>query len=267
MEKRVILLERWEEKDKEIADYYREPQRHEYLTNVSVQLSAVTFKELFMFIIEQNDFALALDFIQPKLHLNNLLQTMKTIEESLGVKFCSIEFIGLLRDFRSEIYKWAAVYSSRINSTIDKEMAKREIMTFSLLWDEKSRNETLGEGSGYYDTAGKSSFELSNFFVDEYDNQSILRIFQYLNFLNNHKGASYITKIASVIAIAWENSLLCDTYNNTLQAVFDHFGISDKIDNYKPARLRGSNYKGTIPLARAQALKFFDSIDSRLLVY
>ena len=266
MEKRVILLERWEEKDKEIADYYREPQRHEYLTNVSVQLSAQTLKELFMFIIEQNDFALALDFIQPKLHLNNLIQTMKTIEESLGVKFSSIEFIGLLRDFRSEIYKWAAVYSSRINSTIDKEMIKREIMTFSLLRDEKSRNESFGEDSGNYDSAGKSSFELSNFFVDKYDNQCISRIFQYLNFLNNQKGASYIAKIASIIAIAWENHLLCDTYNNTLQALFDHFGISDKIDNYKPARLRGSNYKGTIPLARAQAMKFFQTIDNRTLM-
>ena len=120
-------------------------------------------------------------------------------------------------------------------------------MTFSLLWDEKSRNDTLGEDSGNYDSAGKSSFEFSNFFVDEYDNQSISRIFQYLNFLNTQKGTSYIAKIASVIAIAWENHLLCDTYNNTLQALFDHFGITDKIDNYKPARLRRSNYKGTIP--------------------
>ena len=267
MEKNVILLEKWEEKDREITEYFREPQRHEYLTKVSAQLSAQTFEELFIFIIEQNDFGLALDFIQPKLHLNNLIQTMKTIEEFFDIEFSSIEFIGLLRDFRSEIYKWSAVYSSRINSTIDKEMAKRQIMTFSLFWDEKSRNDTLGDDTGSYDSASKSSFELSNFFIDEYDNQSISRIFQYLNFLNNQKGASYIAKIASVIAIAWENHLLCDTYNNTLQAVFDYFGITDKIDNYKPARLRRSNYKGTIPLARAQAMKFFHSIDNHHLIH
>ncbi len=267
LEKKVILLEKWEEMDKVIANYFLEPHRHGYLTKVSVQLTAQTFKELFMLIIEENDFAMAMDFIQPKLHLNNLIQTMKTIEESLDVKFASVEFIELLRDFRSEIYKWAAVYFSRINSTIDKEMAKRKIMTFSLICDENSRNDTLKEDSGNYDPARKSSFELSNFFVDIYDNQRISRIFQYLNFLNTQKGASYIAKIASVIAIAWENHLLCDTYNNTLQAVFDHFGITDKIDNYKPARLRRSNYKGTIPLARAQAMKFFHSIDNRLLIH
>ncbi len=265
LEKKVILFEKWEEKDKEIADYYQEPQRHEYLTQVSTQLSAHTFEDLFVFIIEQNDFALALDFIQPKLHLNNLIQTMETIEESLEIKFSSIEFIGLLRDFRSVIYKWAAVYSSRINSTIDKEIAKREIMTFSLFCDEKSRNDFLEEDSGYYDSASKSSFELSSYFIDEYNNQNISRIFQHLNFLNTQKGASYIAKIASVIAIAWENHLLCDTYKNTLQALFDHFGITDKINNYKPARLRRSNYKGTIPLARAQAMKFFHSIDKCLM--
>lgn len=266
MEKRVILLEKWEEKDKEITNYYLEPQRNEYLTKVSAQLCARTFEKLFMFIIEENDFALAMDFIQPKLHLNNLIQTMKTIEDSLGVKFSSVEFIELLQDFLSEIYKWAAVYASRINSNIDIEMAKRKIMTISLLCDEKSSNDTFREGSGNYDVPGKSSFKLSNFFVDIYDNQSISRIFQYLNTLNTQKGAFYIAKIASVIAIAWENNLLCDTYNNTLQAVFDHFGISDKIDNYKPARLRRSNYKGTIPMARAQAMKFFDSFDSRTLM-
>jgi len=267
IDKNVILLEKWEEKDKEIANYYREPQRYEYLTKVSVQLSVRIFEDLFKFIIEENDFALAMDFIQPKLHLNNLIQTMKTIEESVETKFSSIDFIVSLRDFRSEIYKWAAVYSSRINSTIDKEMAKRKIMTYSLLCEEKSRSDTLREESGNYVTTEKNSFELSSFFIDEYDNQTISRIFQYLNFLNTQKGASYIAKIASIIAIAWENHLLCDTYNNTLQAVFNHFGITDKIDNYKPARLRRSNYKGTIPLARAQAMKFFHSIDNRLLIH
>lgn len=265
MEKKVILLEKWEEKDKEIADYYQEPQRHEYLTQVSAQLSAHTFEDLFVFIIEQNDFALALDFIQPKLHLNNLIQTMETIEESLEIKFSSIEFIGLLRDFRSEIYKWAAVYSSRINSTIDKEMAKREIMTYSLLCDEKSKSSILCEDPSNYKAAVSNLYELSHFFIDEYNAQCISRIYQYLKFLNNQKGACYIAKIASIIAIAWENHLLCGTYNNTLQALFDHFGITDKIDNYKPARLRRSNYKGTIPLARAQAMKFFHSIDKCLM--
>ena len=267
IDKNVILLEKWEEKDKEIANYYREPQRYEYLTKVSVQLSVRIFEDLFKFIIEENDFALAMDFIQPKLHLNNLIQTMKTIEESVETKFSSIDFIVSLRDFRSEIYKWAAVYSSRINSTIDKEMAKRKIMTYSLLCDVTSRSNILLEDTGNYVTTEKNSFELSNFFVDEYDNQTISRIFQYLNFLNTQKGASYIAKIASIIAIAWENHLLCDTYNNTLQSVFNHFGITDKIDNYKPARLRRSNYKGTIPLARAQAMKFFQSIDNRLLIH
>lgn len=267
LERKMILLERWEEMDKEIANYYLVPQRHEYFTNVSAQLSAHTLEELLMFIIEHDDFALALDFIQPKLHMNNLIQTMRTIEESFGVKFSSIYFLGLLRDFRSEICKWAAVYSSRLNSSIEKELAKREIMTFSLLCDEKQSYDTLGEDSGEYKSAINNSFEFSNFFVDEYDSRSISRIFQYINFLNTQKGTSYIAKIASVIAIAWENHLLCDTYNNTLQALFDHFSITDKIDNYKPARLRRSNYKGNIPSARAQALKFFKSIDNRLLVY
>ncbi len=31
-----------------------------------------------------------------------------------------------LRDFREEIYKWAAVYASRINSSIDKECGSNQ---------------------------------------------------------------------------------------------------------------------------------------------
>jgi len=56
--------------------------------------------------------------------------------------------------------------------------------------------------------------------IDEYNAQCISRISQYLNFLNTQKGVSYIAKMASVIAIAWENHLLCDTYNNTLSGSF-----------------------------------------------
>ena len=265
IDQKVILLEKWEEKDKEIANYYQKPQLYEYGRNMKVQLSDRTFEELFNFIIEQDDFALAMDFVQPKLHLNHLIQTMKTVEEYKGIKFSSIDFIVSLRDFRLEIYKWAAVFSSRINSTIDKEMAKRKVMTYSLLCEEKTRSSILREESGNFKTAESNSFDLSGFFVDLYNPECISRIYQYLNLLNTQKDVSYIAKIASVIAIAWENNLLSDTYNNTLQAVFKHFGISDKINNYKPARLRRSNYKGTIPLARAQAMKFFHSIDNRVL--
>ena len=267
IDQKVILLEKWEDKDNEIANYYQKPQLYEYGKNVKVQLSDRTFEDLFRFIIEQNDFALAMDFVQPKLHLNHLIQTMKTVEEYMGIKFSTIDFIVSLRDFRLEVYKWAAVYSSRINSTIDKEMAKRKIMTYSLLCDEKSNNSILQEAPINYKAAENNSFELSNFFIDEYNDQCISRIYQFLNSLNTQKGVSYIAKIASVIAIAFENHLLCNTYNNTLLAVFNHFGITDKIDNYKPARLRRSNYKGTIPEARAQAMIFFHSIDNRTLIH
>jgi hypothetical protein len=264
---KVILIEKWEDQDKEISNFYLKPQHYGYGENVNVQLSSRTFEELYRFIIEQNDFALALDLIQPKLHLNHLVQTMQTIEEFKGIKFSSTDFIASLSDFRTEIYKWAAVYSSRMNSTIDKEMAKREVMTFSLLCDDKRRDCILREDSGIYKAPGNDSFEFSNYFISEYNGQSISRIYQYLNYLNTQKGSLYISKVASVIAIAWENHLLCDTYNNTLQAVFNHFGITDKIDNYKPARLRRSNYKGTIPMARAQAMKFFQSIDNRIFTH
>ena len=161
----------------------------------------------------------------------------------------------------------AAVYSSRLNSTIDKEMAKRKIMTYSLLCEAKSNNNIFGEETEQYAISDKISFKLSDFFIDEYDSQCINRINQFLTFLNSQKGPLYIAKISSIIAIAWENHLLSDTYNNTLQAVFNHFGIADDIGNYKPARLRRSNYKGNIPLARVQAIKFFHTIDNRVLIH
>lgn len=79
--------------------------------------------------------------------------------------------------------------------------------------------------------------------------------------LNSKREPMYVSKIASIVAVAWEHHLLCDTYNNTLQVLFDHLGINDKIDNYKPARLRRENYKGNLPRARVLALKFFKSIE------
>ena len=93
IDQKEIMVEKWEEKDNEIANYYKKPQRYEYGRNATVQLTDRTFEELFNFIIEQDDFALAIDFVQPKINLNHLIQTMKTVEEYMGVKFSSIDFI------------------------------------------------------------------------------------------------------------------------------------------------------------------------------
>ena len=256
-----LLTEKWNEKDREIVGFFREPQRYEYGTETKVELSGRTFEELHRFIIERNDFALAMDFIQPKLYLTFLIKTMKKVEACLGKEFSCFDFVVLLRDFRAEIYKWAAVCATRNNTTLEKEMAKRQIMTYSILCDPKYRGMILREEKDGYPGSEGKRFDLADFFIQGYDTGRINRIFQYLNSLNEQKEASYIARMASVIAIAWEKHLLCETYGNTLQAVFEHFGISEKIENYKPARLRRSSYKGNPPLARVQALNFFQSLE------
>lgn len=261
-EQELLLPEKWMDKDRQIANYCREPQRYEYGTNVIIELSARTFEKLHEFIIERNDFALALDFVQPKLHLDLLIRAMKKVEECYGWEFASIGFMVSLRDFRAEIYKWAAVHASRINSSIEKEMARRKISSYSLLCEGKNSGSTIREEADGYPIADKNAFDLSDFFVAGYDTRRIARIYQYLKFLNAKTDASYIAQMASVIAVAWENHLLCETYGNTLRAVFDHFGITDKTENYKPSRFRRTSYKGTPPLVRVQALKFFQTLDN-----
>ena len=260
--KKVLLPEKWMDKDREIANYCREPHRYEYGANVIIELSGRTFEKLHEFIIERNDFALALDFIQPELHLNLLIKTMRKVEAYLGMEFESICFMVSLRDFRAEIYKWAAVHASRINSSIEKEISRRNISAYSLLCEDKNSGIIILEEAEGYPMADKNAFDLSDFFVAGYDTQRIARIYQYLKFLNAKTDASYIAQMASVIAVAWENHLLCETYGNTLRAVFDHFGITDKTENYKPSRFRRTSYKGTPPLVRVQALKFFQAIDN-----
>lgn len=259
-----LLTEKWNEKDREIVGFFREPQRYEYGTETKVELSGRTFEELHRFIIERNDFALAMDFIQPKLYLNFLIKTMKKVEACLGKEFPCFDFVVLLRDFRAEIYKWAAVCATRNNTTLEKEMAKRQIMTYSILCDPKYRGMILREELGHDALDGEKGFNLSDFFVGGYDNRCISGIYQCLNSLNAEKGSSYIARMASVIALAWEKHLLCKTYNKTLQAVFDHFGITDKTANYKPSRLRKPNYKGTLPTAWVQAMHFFQCLENSL---
>jgi hypothetical protein len=229
---------------------------------VNIELSGRTFEKLHEFIIERNDFELALDFVQPKLHLNFVIKTMKKVETHLEESFSSMDFVVTLRDFRAEVYKWAVVYALRSHSSMEQEMAKRTCMTYSLLCEANHYQICLQEEAGHYPMAGDKGFELADFFNKDYDAGRIARIYQFLRSLNEQKGASYTAKMASVVAVAWENSLLCETYNNTLQAVFDHFGISDKTENFKPSRFRRPNYKGTPPLVRVQALKFFQSLDT-----
>lgn len=262
VQKNVLTPETWVEKDRKIAGYFREPQRYGYGEDVGIELSGRTFEKLHEFIIERNDFALALDFVQPKLHLDLLIRAMKKVEECYGWEFASIGFMVSLWDFRAEIYKWAAVHASRINSSIEKEMARRKISSYSLLCEGKNSGITIREEAEGYPMADKNAFDLSDFFVAGYDTQRIARIYQYLKFLNAKTDASYIAQMASVIAVAWENHLLCETYGNTLRAVFDHFGITDKTENYKPSRFRRTSYKGTPPLLRVQALKFFQTLDN-----
>ncbi|MDD3945979.1 MAG: hypothetical protein PHS38_14905 [Bacteroidales bacterium] len=262
VQKDLLTPETWMEKDRKIAGYFREPQRYEYGEDVNIELSGRTFEKLHEFIIERNDFELALDFVQPKLHLNFVIKTMKKVETHLEESFSSMDFVVTLRDFRAEVYKWAAVYALRIHSSMEQEMAKRKCMTYSLLCEANHYQICLQEEAGHYPMAGDKGFELADFFNKDYDAGRIARIYQFLRSLNEQKGASYTAKMASVVAVAWENSLLCETYNNTLQAVFDHFGISDKTENFKPSRFRRPNYKGTPPLVRVQALKFFQSLDT-----
>ena len=261
-EKKVLTPDKWMDKDQKIATFYRKPQQYEYGTDVHKKITERTFEKLQQFIIERNDFALALDFVHPKLYLNYLIKTMKEVEACLEMEFSSIDFMVSLRDFRAEIYKWAAVYASRMNSSMDKEMAKRTCMTYSLLCEANHCQICLQEEAGHYPMAGEKGFELADFFRKDYDTRRIARIYQFLTTLNARKGASYIAKMASVIAIAWEKHLLCKTYNNTLNAVFDHFGITDKTTNYKPSRLRKPNYNGTLPSARVQAMHFFQCIEN-----
>jgi len=262
VQKDVLTPETWMEKDRKIAGYFREPQRYEYGEDVGIELSGRTFEKLHEFIIERNDFELALDFVQPKLYLNFVIKTMKKVETHLEKSLSSTDFVVTLRDFRAEVYKWAVVYALRSHSSMEQEMAKRPCMTYSLLCEANHCQICLREEAGHYPMAGDKGFELADFFRKDYDTGSIARIYRHLASLNEQKGASYTAKMASVVAVAWENSLLCETYNNTLQAVFDHFGISDKTENFKPSRFRRPNYKGTPPLVRVQALKFFQSLDT-----
>jgi len=264
VQKNVLEPETWMEKDRKIAGYFREPQRYEYGEDVGIELSGRTFEKLHEFIIERNDFELALDFVQPKLHLNFVIKTMKKVETHLEESFSSTDFVVTLRDFRAEVYKWAVVYALRSHSSMEQEMAKRPCMTYTLLCEANHCQICLREEAGHYPMAGDKSFELADFFRKDYDPRRIARIYQFLQSLNAQKGALQIAKMASVIAIAWENDLLCKTYNNTLKAVFNHFGITDKTANYKPARLRKPNYKGTLPSARVQAMHFFQCIENSL---
>jgi len=155
----------------------------------------------------------------------------------------------------------AAVHSSRINSSIEREMARRETMTYSLLCDERNSEMILREEPAQGAGPAEKVFNLAGFFIPGYKARHIAKIYEYLDALGREKGALYVAQVASVIAIAWERHLLCETYSNTLRAVFDHFGIGEKVENYKPARLRRSSYKGNPPLARVQALEFFESVE------
>ena len=129
---------------------------------------------------------------------------MKKVEVNYGMKFSSLGFMVALRDFRAEIYKWAAVYSSRINSSIDREMARRKTMTYALLCDDKNSEMILREEAGRAAVDDKKDFDLAVFFIAEYDPRLITRIYQHLASLNVEKGAWYVAKMASVVAIAWE---------------------------------------------------------------
>jgi hypothetical protein len=59
------------------------------------------------------------------------------------------------------------------------------------------------------------------------------RIFLFLCALRALGGFSLLTtsQLDSVIAIAWKKHLLCETYSNTLRAVFDHLSITDQKEN------------------------------------
>jgi hypothetical protein len=152
------------EKDRKIAGYFREPQRYGYGEDVGIELSGRTFEKLHEFIIERNDFELALDFVQPKLHLNFVIKTMKKVETHLEKSFCSMDFVVLLRDFRAEVYKWAVVYALRSHSSMEQEMAKRPCMTYSLLCEANHCQICLQEEAGHYPMAGDKGFELADFF-------------------------------------------------------------------------------------------------------
>ncbi len=264
-QQKELLLKNWRKKDKEIAECYHSFLQYGYCKSVRIELSESVFERLYRFIIEEDDLDLAMDFVQPKLYLNYLIQTMQKIEQSGRMKFLSIELLTSLRDFRVEIHKWATVYALRKNTSLNKEMSKRQNMTYSILCKIKKRETFFKDETEPYRFGEKKKFNLSDYFIATYNKQYIARIFQYLNYLNEHKEDTYITKMASLISVVWEKQLLCNTYNNTLKAIFDYYGIKHKVENYKPSRFRRPNYKGNLPLTRLEALKVLQSIESPIV--
>lgn len=147
--------------DSELSCYLETPQRYGYGSDTIFYIGVNTFELLYHYIVEQEDFDLALDLLQPEFNFDSLILRMGEVEQSSGRRMKGKAFLCSLRDFLSETQKWATVYSMRAHSSIDKELAMRERPIFSIL---------LGSENQYRNKVAR--FDFSRFFSDKYDKRA-----------------------------------------------------------------------------------------------
>jgi hypothetical protein len=262
----VSLPTDWRTYDITIAAYFETPTKYDFGRDIYITLDYEKIKSLRNYIIDSEVLYLAIELTSPHLYLHNLIETINSESRKIGEKAKSIEYLGMIKDFRKEIMKWAIVYSYRIGFDLKSEMQRHiedpflhslHVFEYNVARTHARYTETCTYGS----RNRISNLDLASLYKKDYDRSKVDRICQYINMLAREKMESYVSRIVSIIAYSHYNHYLRCTYSEAVRSILEHLNIEVKQCHLHPCSFGKPTEKGRFRKTYITAIQFFKSME------
>ena len=226
---------------------------------LDLPLDKANLLRLRQYIIEKEKVSLAIDIIDPYPEIATVIDYITKAMAAVKATPTCIDYLIFLQSVIADIRVWANSRFQQIGSNLETALRSQRDSAYLIMteyFQEHERNPYLAENKTTYQPTNK----LSHLFVKNLDLAIVSGIYQTITEINNEKSEGYITLIAAIIAEAYDRKYLRGNYNYTLKAIFNHLYINEDSTNYRPARFRKANMKGTIPESHLKALNIINKL-------
>ena len=168
----------------------------------------------------------------------------------------SAVIIDVLKDSLYDIIAWAELWYIHQSKDIHDIISSRSNSAAMII----ARDPDIDDSHINAKDGMDSTKAFRSYFINDYDPIKIAKINARINELGKQKKDNYVTNIAALIAVLFDNKVLSKTFKATLAFIFKRLGIKEDSASYKPAQFKRCSMKGTVPATWSEAESFFNSL-------
>jgi len=207
-------------------------------------------------IIENSDIGFATDIVESVPNFTPVQDFITKYTDGSGNNIHSYYVMDEIKKITYDIMAWAELYYVHRGLDIHTELSSRSNTVVNIITHDPDLDDSPVIGKDSID----STKAFRSYFIKDFDAKKIATINGRINDLGKQKKENYVSKLAALTAVLYENKVLSKTYKATLTYLFDRFGIKEAPATYKPAQFKRPSMKGTVPAAWTEAVEYFNSL-------